>query len=68
MDAHKPPKTDESSRLLRVEEAAVALSVCPATIRRWCGAGLLEGVTLPRRGLRVTASSVLSLARPEGRS
>jgi len=63
-DSHKDPET---GRLLRVEEAAVALAISPATVRRWCAAGLLEAVNLPGRGLRVPASSVAAITRERSR-
>lgn len=39
-----------SGRLLKPSEAAEALNVNTATIRRWFHDGLLEGVKMPMRG------------------
>lgn len=58
---HAKPATTTGAPLLRVEEAAVAVGVSAATVRRWCAAGYLVGVTLPRGGLRIRADSLSRL-------
>lgn len=61
-------ETGPDERLFRPEEVAANFGVCVTTVRRWCAAGLLDGVTLPRGGLRIRASSLSEILRASPRA
>ena len=57
--------TDQApgGRLLRVEAAARACDVTPRTVRRWLRAGVLPGVALTNRTLRIPEAALAAFTK-----
>ena len=63
-----PDASRATLRHAAAAEAAVSVGVSVATVRRWCAAGYLAGVTLPRGGLRIRADSLSRLMGDQDRA